>query len=75
MNLDLQAHIGHRINIEESVWQVREVIGIVDSEPAQVTINDLVLSERPLEEQLMVLPRLYCRDCDLYLVGHWEYAS
>ena len=78
MNLNINAHIGHRINIEETVCQVREVTGIVPSTRPNapvgtvlVAVSDLVLSEGPDET---AKAGLYCRDCDLFLVGNWEYA-
>ncbi len=79
MNLNINAHIGHRINLEAPVMQVREVLGIdlvasshVPLNAVRVTVSDQVLSDNP---DGSAPPQLYCRDCDLYLIGPWEYAS
>ena len=76
MNLNLQAHVTHRINAERTIIQTREVISVDISPdphnptaPALVIQNDLILSERSIP--YLRFSRLYCRDCDVYLVGEW----
>lgn len=76
MNLNLQAHVTHRVNVEHTFTTTQEVVGMDISPdpykptaPAVVTVNYLVLSETPPYNS-----KLYCRDCDVYLVGNWEFA-
>lgn len=77
MNLNIQAHVTHRVNAERTVIQTREVISIDISPnprnptaPALVTQNDLILSEQSMLGD-DYFSKLYCRDCDVYLVGEW----
>jgi len=81
VNLNIQAHVTHRVNAERTVILTREVISMDISPdphnptaPALVIQNDLILSEQHFSDENRMTTRLYCRDCDVYLVGNWEFA-
>ena len=81
VNLYIQAHVTHRVNVERTIIQTREAISINISPdphnptaPALVVQNDLILSEQRFSDENRMTTKLYCRDCDAYLVGTWEFA-
>lgn len=76
MNLYIQAHVTHHVNVEKTYTTTQEVVGMDISPdpynvmaPTVVTVNYLVLSGDDAHQS-----KLYCRDCDVYLVGDWEFA-
>lgn len=73
MNLNAQAHLDHRLQVE------RTVVNISDHKGVKVDPDGfLIITPTPTEATARFVnesgrTRLYCRDCDMYLNADWAW--